>query len=386
MGMVDCLLFLAACVGHGAILTFTINWLFGQPIYHKLLNRLRKLAGVLLIAGPAAYLWYDPRLDLEARLTTFPAGTGETLLLGYLSACWVAGLVVAPAATLLRLVRRPPASLEREESEVLDVAAQLGAPPVGTGKKGWMATLPGNGVFEVEFTTLTVHRPTRPAAWRGLTVLQLSDLHLCDTLDRSFYAAVVERCLADGVPDVVAVTGDLVDSPDHHRWLVPLLGRLRWREAAFAILGNHDSWYDPGKVRRRLSRIGMTVLGNDWRSVSVRGEPLTVIGHEGPWFRPAPDLTDCPAEGFRLLLSHTPDNIPWARRHRVDLMLSGHNHGGQIRLPVIGSLFVPSAYSRRYDCGTFEEGPTLLHVNRGLAGKDPLRYNCRPQVTRIVLA
>jgi predicted MPP superfamily phosphohydrolase len=66
-------------------------------------------------------------------------------------------------------------------------------------------------------------------------------------------------------------------------------------------------------------------------------------------------------------------------------MLAGHNHGGQIRLPGIGSIFVPSRYSRKYDCGIFHEPPTLLHVSRGLSGQQPLRYNCRPEVTRIVL-
>ena len=66
-------------------------------------------------------------------------------------------------------------------------------------------------------------------------------------------------------------------------------------------------------------------------------------------------------------------------------MLAGHVHGGQIRFPVVGSVFVPSRYSRRYDCGTFDEPPTLLHVSRGLGGQHPLRYNCRPEVTLLVL-
>ena len=69
----------------------------------------------------------------------------------------------------------------------------------------------------------------------------------------------------------------------------------------------------------------------------------------------------------------------------MDLVLAGHVHGGQIRLPLVGSIFVPSKYSRRYDSGTFHEGPTVMHVNRGLAGEVPLRYNCRPEVTPVVL-
>src|SRR5262249_44094029 len=102
-------------------------------------------------------------------------------------------------------------------------------------------------------------------------------------------------------------------------------------------------------------------------------------------FRPPPDLKGCPDGPFRLCLSHTPDNIGWARRHGVDLMLSGHNHGGQIRLPVFGSVFVPSRYSRRYDCGVFHEPPTPWHVNRGRAPKPPIRYTRPPEARKIVL-
>ena len=99
----------------------------------------------------------------------------------------------------------------------------------------------------------------------------------------------------------------------------------------------------------------------------------------------APDLRDCPVGPFRLCLSHTPDYVRWARRHGIDLMLAGHVHGGQVRVPVLESLFVPSCYSRKYDCGTFHEPPTVTYVSRGLAGKIPLRWNCRPEVTRITL-
>jgi uncharacterized protein len=218
-----------------------------------------------------------------------------------------------------------------------------------------------------------------------LTILHLTDLHLCGTPDRAFYHYVMDRCMQDGVPDLLALTGDVVDSERHHRWIVPVLGRLRWNIGAFAILGNHDSWQDVTLIRRRLRRVGMNVLDNRWQQLNVRGEPMTIIGHEGPWFRPAPELRNCTNKCFRLLLSHTPDHIAWARKHGVDLMLAGHVHGGQIRLPLLGSVFVPSRYSRKYDCGTFYEAPTVMHVSRGLAGQHPLRFFCKPEVTRIVL-
>src|SRR4029078_8543863 len=99
----------------------------------------------------------------------------------------------------------------------------------------------------------------------------------------------------------------------HHEWVVPLLGRLSATGPKFAILGNHDKYHEPGRVRRELSETGCEVLGNGWREVSIRGVPCVAIGHEGPWFAPPPDLRDAPAGPVRLCLSHTPDNTHWGR-------------------------------------------------------------------------
>jgi predicted MPP superfamily phosphohydrolase len=88
---------------------------------------------------------------------------------------------------------------------------------------------------------------------------------------------------------------------------------------------------------------------------------------------------------FRLLLSHTPDCLNEARRQKVDLMLAGHNHGGQVVLPVIGPVYSPSLSGCRYSGGTFWAPPTLLQVSRGLSGRHPLRINCRPEITRLIL-
>jgi predicted MPP superfamily phosphohydrolase len=236
----------------------------------------------------------------------------------------------------------------------------------------------------VELAEHTLRLPRLPRAWDGLTLLHLSDLHLSGTPDRTYFKAVMDHCRA-WQPDLVCVTGDVADSMHHMRWIVPVLGRLRWNIAAFAILGNHDAWYEPLFIRRRLQRIGMRVLANTWQLLEVRGEPLVVVGHEGPWFKPYPDLSDAPAEPFRLCLSHTPDHIAWARREHIDLMLAGHVHGGQVRFPLFGSLLVPSKYGRWYDCGVFDESPTVLSISRGLSGQYPLRYNCRPEATLLTL-
>jgi hypothetical protein len=261
---------------------------------------------------------------------------------------------------------------------------RLGYVPAGDGKYRALTRLPGNQVFQVDFAERRLRLPRLPAAWQGLTILHLSDLHFCGTPDRRFFQEAMDIC-AEWDPDLVALTGDIVDSEYHRRWIVPVLSRLRWRVGAFAIVGNHDYWFEPLLVRRRISRTRFHMLGNGWTQIDVRGEPMVIIGHEGPWFKPGPDLSSCPPGVFRLCLSHTPDNIRWAQQQGVDLMLSGHNHGGQIRFPFIGPVLVPSRYGRRFASGTFFEPPTLLHVVRGLGGEHPLRYNCRPEIAKLVL-
>lgn len=377
------LLFGGACLGHAVLMIAALNCIYGTALPHKLLSVTRKLDGVVVLGGPVVF-WLTFGLGFQPRPGTAAAVAQAPLLSSYVLVCWFLGFGVFPLVTVLRLSRRTPAALERNDSQIVDVAAELGYKPVGTGKHRRLASLPGNQVFQVEFAERTLRLPRLPAAWDGLTILHLSDLHLCGTPDRDFYRVVMERCRA-WRPDLVAVTGDIVDSDRHHRWVIPVLGRLTWGVAAFAILGNHDSWRDVPVIRRRLRRVGMRVLANSWEELEVRGERLVVVGHEGPWFWPAPDLKGCPEGPFRLCLSHTPDNIRWARRNRMDLVLAGHVHGGQIRVPVVGSIFVPSRYSRRYDCGTFDEPPTLMHVSRGLGGQHPLRFNCRPEATLLVL-
>jgi predicted MPP superfamily phosphohydrolase len=88
---------------------------------------------------------------------------------------------------------------------------------------------------------------------------------------------------------------------------------------------------------------------------------------------------------FLLLVSHTPDNFHWAVREGYDLVLSGHTHGGQVRLPLIGPVFAPSLHGTRYASGTFARGSTMLHVSRGVSGIHPLRWFCRPEISLLTL-
>ena len=381
--MLGALLFLLFWVGHGYWLMVTLNMIYSRPYNRTFLRLIRKVWGLTLVFGPPALaliVGIDPAMAIE-QASVEPL---RWWLLGYMLACIVIGGLWFPFITWKRYVRRPPAVITDEQTTVFDVEALLGHRPVGDGKHHKMAAWRLNGLFQVDFTTLRLRLPDRPEAWRGLTILHLSDLHFYGTPALIHYQTLMRRCMEDGKPDLVVLSGDIIDDGQYLDWIAPVLGELSWNIDAIAILGNHDWWQDFDGVRERLRDAGFRVISNRSEVIDVRGEPLVAVGHEGPWFRPPPDVAELP-NGFRLLVSHSPDNIGWARRHGFQLMLSGHNHGGQIRIPVIGSMFVPSLLSRRHDMGTFHEPPTVLHVNRGIAGKEPIRFRCPPQVTRIVL-
>ena len=115
-----------------------------------------------------------------------------------------------------------------------------------------------------------------------------------------------------------------------------------------------------------------------------------LAGNERPWFGELPEVPrrTCDEDGtpiLRILLSHSPDQIPWARQQKFDLMFAGHTHGGQIRFPILGPIVAPSHFGVKYASGVFHESPTLLHVSRGVSGLDPIRINCLPEVTKITL-
>jgi predicted MPP superfamily phosphohydrolase len=234
-----------------------------------------------------------------------------------------------------------------------------------------------------------------------LSIVHLSDLHFTGVITRRFFEKVVEQ-VNEMEPDLVAITGDLLDKTACIDWVPYTLGRLRARHGAFFVLGNHDLRVDWRRLRETLEDAGVVGLGG--RCILLRcgagladgthGQDahatILLAGNECPWFGGPPDMTAASAgvdgpRPLRIGLSHSPDQIDWARRHDFDLLLAGHNHGGQICLPIVGPVFSPSRYGVRYAAGTFHLPPTLMHVSRGLSGKTPVRYGCPGELTKLVL-
>ena len=182
----------------------------------------------------------------------------------------------------------------------------------------------------------------------------------------------------------------MVDNTQCISWIPDTIGQLTSRFGVYFILGNHDLRVDENELRRTLTDSGLIDLGGRWMAVEVRGETIVIAGNELPWFVPAADLNNCPPHPsknnqLRILLSHSPDQLDWARANDVQLMLSGHTHGGQIRIPIIGPIFSPSATGVKYDYGLFHAPPTILHITRGISGKQPLRWNCSPEIALLTL-
>ena len=221
-------------------------------------------------------------------------------------------------------------------------------------------------------------------SWRGpaLRIAHVSDLHLNSHLPIAYYERVMHR-VADAQPDLIFFTGDFVTDPQYVNLLPGVLALARGRLGTFGVLGNHDYWADPAAIAATVSATGVTLL----RDVAVRvpigeGRHILIAGCESPWSSPTPPPIARPAPGeLALLLTHTPDNVYRLSRLGYAAIFAGHYHGGQIRVPGLGSLVVPSKYGRRFDHGHFVVNNTHLFVTAGVGSAEPpLRLWCQPDV------
>lgn len=282
--------------------------------------------------------------------------------------------------------RRPAAcqALLASRSRTLNIEDRLGYRPTGKGPYQFLTQMPKNEVFHIEVAEKEFCLPRLPKRWNGLSILHLTDLHFSGAITQAYFDHVVELS-AQLEPDLIVFTGDLLDDQKLTEWLPATLGQLYAPLGRYFVLGNHDWYLQPELTRQAFQDIGWTNVAGECLTIEHCGQSLVIGGSERPWMGEHPDYRASPGDAFRLLLSHTPDNIPWAKSQGVDLMLAGHNHGGQIAFPVIGPVFAPSIYGCRYADGAFWEEPTLLYVSRGVSGRQPLRWGCPPELTKLTL-
>jgi predicted MPP superfamily phosphohydrolase len=226
-----------------------------------------------------------------------------------------------------------------------------------------------------------------PKSFDGFRIVHLSDFHHSPFTSREQIETAVET--ANRLhPDLIALTGDYISH--ERRFAAPcaeLLGRLRARQGVYAVLGNHDHWTDADLITDLFRAEGITVLINQGMRFEKNGEAVwlagvddTMVGLEDLSLA----LAGSSAEEMKLLLAHNPIILRRAARAGVDLVLSGHTHGGQVALR--SERNASGRPRRRLLSGLGRQGDTQIYVTRGLGTVVlPIRYGCPPEVSLLEL-
>jgi len=256
------------------------------------------------------------------------------------------------------------------------------------------ATLGGWSLYEAGRLTLervTVALEGLDRAFAGYRVALLSDTHCGPWTGPAFIAHAV--ALANGVrPDLIVLCGDF--NQRSRAYIEPGIepfADCSAPDGVFAVLGNHDHWEDAALTVRTLRRVGVQPLTNAGVVVNRRGARLALGGVDDLWEGrqdPASAFRGVPADVPRILLSHNPD---YAERLpsgvRIDLMLSGHTHGGQVLLPWVGAPLLPVTTGQKYRAGLVRGPRCQVYVSRGVGTiTPPVRFRCPPEVTVVELA
>ncbi len=226
-----------------------------------------------------------------------------------------------------------------------------------------------------------------PPAFEGFTIAQLSDLHYGAYTSRRQIARAV-AAVNRAHPDLVVLTGDyILRRGEEYAPLAEVLAGLRAPSGVYAIMGNHDCPFDL-PLREAFAPEHITLLLNAAVPLTRGPARCWLMGLDDLWFgipSPRRALRRVPAEEAVIALMHEPDYAETLAHYPVDLQLSGHSHGGQVRLPFHGALIVPEN-SERHPAGLARVGRLQVYTNRGIGVLGfPFRFNCRPEVTLLTL-
>nr|WP_295973150.1 metallophosphoesterase [uncultured Bacillus sp.] len=247
----------------------------------------------------------------------------------------------------------------------------------------------------LEIKRLTVTHSLIPRSFDQFKIVQFSDTHLGFQYTIEQLEKLVER-INQLEPDIVFFTGDLMDQPNKyldHDKIAPILQNIQPLYGKFAVYGNHDhGGYGTDIYRKIMENCDFILLQNEFRKIQLPdGSSIHISGLDDALLG-KPDLGQAvarlPADTFNILLSHEPDIADQASGYHVHLQLSGHSHGGQVKIPFAGALYTPP-YSDIYHEGLYEiydASQFFLYVNRGLGTtRLPFRFLSRPELTLFTL-
>jgi predicted MPP superfamily phosphohydrolase len=245
---------------------------------------------------------------------------------------------------------------------------------------------------EIDVTRIRLPVRGLPPALEGMVACQLSDLHVDRDEDLERLVLAVDAVNAQQ-PDLVFLTGDYFTGPETmRRYLAGFreaVRALKPRLGVFAVAGNHDHWSSVERITEALEQAGTRVLANESHRLHVRGESLVVVGIDDLWSRraePSRAFARVRAGECTLVLAHNPDTALYARHLNPGVMLSGHTHGGVVRLPFYGSPLKLLRIGKQFYAGLNRYRDFYIYTNRGLGTYWlRIRINCRPEVSRFHL-
>lgn len=376
-----------AAIGHVILWASIINRLHGLGTHRRWIDLGTVVSGLMLAVVPiafAAIIWRHTRGEVA-----ISGDFVERIASWYAFACaTLCGVAVIQRIWLALHAERSGVLLENHTTRV-NLRECSTADCFAPGVPALLGRLPGNQAIDLHVHEKRLVVPRLSAAADGLRIAHITDLHMSGRIAKEYFSTVVEQ-VNKLQPDLIAVTGDLVERDECLDWLPDTLGKLQAASGVFYVLGNHDRRVDQDRLQAALSRLPLIHLGGSWRQIVVHSASIVLAGNELPWYGPAPNSADCPASDsadrpLRILLSHGPDQLSWAVDHEFDLVLAGHNHGGQVRLPGLGAILAPSRSGTRYAGGVFRREQTVMHVSRGTSSLTPFRWNCPPEIALLVL-
>ena len=255
------------------------------------------------------------------------------------------------------------------------------------------------GNTALELNTYTVSSAKLPQSFDGYRIAHVSDLHNAEMGKDN---ETLLTMLRDADLDMIAITGDLIDSRSTNVEIALNFIREAVKIApCYYVTGNHEARVNEyGELKAGMEAAGVTVLEDARTEISLENETITLIGVNDPsyqtdyLFGDAQTVVDTKltelhsdSDEYTILLSHRPELFDTYADHGIDLVLSGHAHGGQFRLPFIGGLVAPNqGLFPEYDAGIYTEDNTNMLVSRGVGNSIlPFRINNRPEVILIEL-
>ncbi len=267
----------------------------------------------------------------------------------------------------------------------------------------------GKGIYnttEPELKNVQLELPDLPASFSGVKIALLSDFHASAISNTRLFEQAATMTMQQK-PDLILLAGDFITSEtkflntsigkfDRKRLeeMLRAISRLKAPLGIYATLGNHDFWSGAHAVDTIIDqmkgRLGAVVLRNNNVEIKRRDEKIVLMGVDDYWEKTCSvtkAYSGLDRESFKILLSHNPDiNADIRHQMKIDLVLSGHTHGGQVSLPHIGMPFLPSQFGQKYMAGLVRDGKRYTYITRGVGYlMAPVRINCPPEVTVITL-